>query len=130
MKRKTMATLALLLAVGIGTALAGNPAAASKTVEGTLVDTACYFKDSSLKGNDHGSMPKCGTACAKGGNPVGILTSQGKHFPLVVASPLVADYVGETVRATGAVQEGSLVPAKLEVKKGDKWEAIKLPGMM
>jgi len=129
MKRNAILILAMVLTVGVGLALAGESGGA-KTVEGTLVDTGCYFKNAQLTGNDHGSMPGCGTACAKGGNPVGILTKEGKHFPLVIASPLVADHVGHTVRATGSVVQGSFVPSKLEVKKGEKWEAVKLPGMM
>ena len=129
-KRTTILALVLVLGVGAGVVLAGNPEAKTKTVEGTLVDTKCYFADEANKSNDHGPMKGCGTACAKGGSPVGILTAQGKHYALVVPAPAVADQVGQTVRATGTAREGSFVPSKLEVKKGDTWQAVKLAGTM
>lgn len=132
MKRTTIFTLALVLAAGVGLALvskAGPATAKPTTVEGQLVDSKCYLAMGE-KGNDHGSMKGCGTACAKGGNPVGILTAQGRYFPLIVAAPLVADHVGGTVPATGDLKQGSLVPTKLEVKKGQKWEEVRLSSTM
>ena len=75
MKRTTILTLALVLAVAVGVALAKGPT----TIEGTLVDTKCYFADAANKSNDHGPVKGCGTMCAKAGSPVGILTSAGKH---------------------------------------------------
>ena len=126
MKRTTILTLALVLAVAVGVALAKGPT----TIEGTLVDTKCYFADAANKSNDHGPVKGCGTMCAKAGSPVGILTAAGKHYPLVVPSPAVAEHVGQTVRATGTVREGSFVPTKLEMKKGNNWQEIKLGGSM
>lgn len=126
MKRTTILTLALVLAVAVGVALAKGPT----TIEGTLVDTKCFFADPANKANDHGPVKGCGTICAKAGSPVGILTTAGKHYALVVPAPAVADHVGQTVRATGTVREGSFVPAKLEKKVGGKWEEIKLGSMM
>lgn len=131
MKRYVLALLALSLVVGVGATLAGEKGAA-KTVEGTLVDTKCYFADPANAGNDHGPMKGCGTACAKGGSPVGILTTQGKHYALVVPAPAVADHVGKAVKVTGEVREGSLVPEKgeLQVKEGDTWKTVKTGPMM
>lgn len=129
-KRTTILTLALVLAVATGLALAKSPAAKTSTIEGTLVDTKCYFADPANKGNDHGPVKGCGTICAKAGSPVAILTAKGKHYPLVVPSPVVADHVGQTVRVTGMEKEGSFVPTKLEVKKGTSWQEVKLGGMM
>lgn len=122
--RTTILTLALILSVGVGVAFAGSEGKA-KSVEGTLVDSKCYLA-MGFKTNDHGSMPGCGTACAKGGNPVGVLTAEGKYYTLGVAAPMVADHVGQTIRASGEVKEGVLVAKKLEVKKGTAWQEIKL----
>lgn len=125
MKRMTIAVAALVLALGVGVALAGEKAGGAKSFEGTLVDTACYLKQGATT-NDHGPMKGCGTACAKGGIPVGILTAQGKYVTLGVAAPMVAEHVGQTVRASGEVKEGVLLPAKLEVKEGTSWKEVKL----
>src|SRR3989338_1006500 len=108
-KRITVVALVLALGVGIGVALAGS---------------------SEAKTNDHGSMKGCGTACAKGGNPVGVLTAEGKYVTLAVAAPAVADHVGKTVRAAGDVKEGVLLPKKLEMKEGNAWKEIKLAPTM
>lgn len=130
MKRTTILTLALLLGVAVGVALAKSPAAKTTTIEGTLVDTKCFFADAANKSNDHGPVKNCGTMCAKAGSPVGILTTAGKHYALVVPAPAVAEHVGHTVRATGTVREGSFVPTKLEMKVANNWQEIKLGGSM
>jgi len=122
-KRIALLALVLVLGVGVGAALAGS--AEGKTVEGTLVDTKCYLAFGA-KTNDHGSMPGCGTACAKGGNPVGVLTGEGKYYTLGTSATMLADHVGKTVRAAGDVKEGVLLPKKLEVKEGNAWKEIKL----
>lgn len=127
MKRATILTLALILAVVTGAALAGEKDA--KTVEGTLVDAKCFLAGG-FKGNDHMGTPKCGTACAKSGLPVGVLTTEGKYLTVAVPSPQVAEIVGETVRATGPVKNNTITPAKLEIKKNGKWEEVKLASMM
>lgn len=131
MKRFSSVFLALALVLGVGLAFAGSEGK-TKTVEGTLVDTKCYFADPANTGNDHGPMKGCGTLCAKGGSPVGILTSQGKHYALVVPAPAVADHVGKTVKATGEVRDGSLVPEKgeLQVQEGNAWKTVKTGAMM
>lgn len=127
MKRATMLTLALILAVVTGVAMAGGKDV--KTVEGTLVDAKCFLAGG-FKGNDHMGTPKCGTACAKSGLPVGVLTTEGKYLTVAVPSPQVAEIVGETVRATGPVKNNTITPEKLEVKKNGKWEEVKPASMM
>lgn len=122
-KRSVILTLVLALGIGVGVALAGSTE--GKAVEGTLVDAKCYVAFGA-KTNDHGDMKGCGAACAKGGNPVGILTAEGKYYILAVAAPAVADHVGHTVRATGDLKEGVLLPKKLEMKEGNAWKEIKL----
>lgn len=129
MKRATILTLALVLAVGVGLALAGEKDGKAKTVEGTLVDSKCYIAGGAT-GNDHMGMKGCGTACAKSGIPVGLLTADGKYLTVALPAPLLADYVGQTARATGIIKVNSIVPEKLEVKKGDKWEEVKVSALM
>ncbi len=51
MKRTTILTLALVLAAGVSTALAGGEGE-GKTIEGTLVDEKCYLRMGAT-GNDH-----------------------------------------------------------------------------
>ncbi len=123
MRRLTIVALALVVLAGVSGAMFA--AEKGKSVEGVLVDTACYLKNGA-KTNDHGPMKGCGTACAKGGLPVGILSGDGKYVTLGVPAPMVADHVGKTVRASGAVKEGVLLPDKFEVNDGGKWTEVKL----
>ncbi|MFQ5663077.1 MAG: hypothetical protein ACE5HL_04535 [Terriglobia bacterium] len=133
-KRTTILTLGLVLALGVGTALAGGYGGGAKTVEGTLVDSKCYLMNAKNAGNDHmtpkGTMPNCGTACAKMGIPVSLLTADGKVYTLAVPAPLVADYVGRTARATGMLKQGSIVASKLEVREGNTWKEVRIATMM
>ncbi len=132
MKRSMILVLALALTVGVFSALAGGMG--GKTIEGTLVDSKCYLMSSKNIGNDHmtpgGEMPGCGTMCAKMGIPTGLLTAEGKYLTLAVPSLKVANYVGQTVRATGMAKSGTLIVQKLEVKKGSGWEEVNVGGMM
>lgn len=130
MKRFVYGLLALSLVAAV--AFAGEKGEGkAKTVEGTLVDTKCYFAGAG-SGNDHGPMKGCGTACAKGGSPVGVLTAAGKHYALVVPAPAVAEIVGKTVKVTGEVRDGSLIPEKgeLQVKEGNAWKTVKTGATM
>jgi len=127
MKRASILIVVLALAVGVGLAAAGEKDA--KTVEGTLVDAKCYLAGG-FKGNDHMGTAKCGTACAKSGLPVGVLTKEGKYLTVAVPAPQVAEFVGETVRATGPVKNNTITPEKLEVNKNGKWEEVKIAAMM
>jgi len=124
MKRVVILTLGLLLAAGLLAA-----AEKESTVEGVLVDAKCYLGGGE-KGNDHVGMKNCGSECAKSGSPLGVLTSAGKYYTLAAPAPQLADYVGQTVRATGAVKSATILADKIEVKKGDKWEEVKFDSAM
>ncbi len=130
-KRITILTLALVMALGVGMALAGGQ---GKAIEGTLVDTKCFLDNAKNVGNDHitpnGTIPKCGTLCAKMGIPVALLTSDGKVYTLAVPASLVADYVGQKGRATGKVTHSAIVVSKLEVKEGNTWKEVNIVTMM
>lgn len=132
-KKVAMLALAVVLVAVVGTAFAGEYGK-GKTVEGTLVDTKCYLSNAKNSGNDHitpkGTMPNCGTACAKMGIPVAVLTADGKVITLAVPAGQVADYVGKTARATGLVKSNAIVAEKLEVKEGNAWKEVNLAAMM
>lgn len=124
MKRPMILSVAFVLVVSVVPALPGQEAKQA-TIEGELVSSKCYLR-AGLTGNDHMGMENCGTMCAKAGNPVGLLTTKGKYYPLVVPSPQMADHVGDTMRATGTMKAGSMVPDKLEVKEGDSWKPVEV----
>jgi hypothetical protein len=93
----------------------GAPAfAATQTITGQLIDQACYKMDKSNTGVDH-KMPKgdtkdCAIGCAKGGQPVALLTADGKIY--TVTGDLAADknaklvgHMSHKVELTGDVTE-------------------------
>jgi hypothetical protein len=87
--------------------------AATETVTGKIVDMGCYNKDKSNTGVDH-KMPKdtkdCAIACAKDGQPLALLTADGKVYQ--ISGGLAADknakliaHVSHTVSITGDVMD-------------------------
>jgi len=71
-----------------------SPALAKvETVTGVLVDQSCYKADKSNTGERHamknGPMDNCATACAKMGQPVALVTTDGKVY--VVTGPYAAN---------------------------------------
>ena len=97
---------------------------------GSLVDASCYLTDNSQSGDDHMGMKQCGAACLKMGRPAGILTPDKKFFMLVAPAPDLADYVGQPIRVTGKLRNGSILVDKFEVKKPSGWVAVKISTMM
>ena len=97
---------------------------------GSLVDASCYLTDNSQSGDDHVGMKQCGKACLKMGRPAGILTPDKKFFMLVAPAPDLADYVGQLIRVTGKLRNGSILVDKFEVKKPSGWVAVKISTMM
>jgi hypothetical protein len=103
-----VAAAAFVFAVG------GTAFAKTETIQGKIVDEACYKMDKANTGVDH-KMPKgetkdCAVACAKNGNTMAILTSDGKLYE--IAGGLAADknakivpHVGHTVEVTGDVMD-------------------------
>ncbi|MGH7495153.1 MAG: hypothetical protein ACREOO_22505 [bacterium] len=125
--------LVLLACLGVVAVLsAQDKAAKTETLTGTLVDLKCYAAGGFLT-NDHGSMKGCGTACAKGGNPVALVDANKKVHFLAVAAPEYADWVGAELRLTGkhASNAGVFLPEKVEAKENGKWvEKKAAKGMM
>ena len=100
-----------VLVIAMSTMLAGTallraqPKGERITVKGEVVDLWCY-----LEGGDRGPAKKqCATACAKAGNPIGILDSAGNlyvaaglkdHQP---AQTMLLNRMSDEVTATGTV---------------------------
>jgi hypothetical protein len=58
------------------------------------------------------------------------VTADKKFFVLIAPSPDLTEYVGQAIRVTGKIRNGSILVDKLEVKKGTDWVAVKLSVMM
>jgi hypothetical protein len=124
---RMVATLAVFAAMVGGAVLRAEE---NQVWTGSLVDASCYATDSTQTGDEHMGMKQCGQACLKMGRPAGIVTSDKKFFVLLAPSPDVADYVGQPIRITGKLRNGSILVDKFEVKKSGGWVTIKLSAMM
>lgn len=112
----------------VGVVLVNVPAfAKTETVKGQIVDQACYTKDTvNNKGVDH-KMPAdtkdCAIACAKKGQPLALLTSDGKVY--TIAGDLAANnnaklipHISHTVEITGDTMDmnGKMMITAADVK--------------
>jgi hypothetical protein len=97
-------------------ALNASAFAATQTISGQLVDQVCYKMNKSNTGVDHkmpsGDEANCAVTCAKMGQPVALLTSDGKLY--TVTGDLAANnnaklvpHLSHKVELTGDVTEGS-----------------------
>jgi hypothetical protein len=88
--------------------------AATQTLSGQLIDQICYKMNKSNTGVDHkmpsGDEANCAATCAKMGQPVALLTSDGKVY--TVTGDLVANnnaklvpHLSHKVELTGDVTE-------------------------
>ena len=98
-----LAAMAIALLTINWTEITGQAQPKDKTVRGEVVDLWCYLDDGS-----HGPGHKeCASACAKAGNPIGILDAKGNiylamgsndHQP---AREILIEKMSETVTVTG-----------------------------
>ena len=123
MRRFIASATAILLVAGFVVTVRAQAKAEEKTVEGELVDMWCYSKGGA-KGDDHAA---CGEKCAKSGIPTGVVVD-GKAWTLATNPEPLASAMGRTIRVTGKVNADTnvILPDKVEVKKDDKWEEVKL----
>ncbi len=122
--RKLIASLAvILIAAGLATTVWAQAKAEDKTLEGELIDMWCFSKGGS-KGDGHAG---CGEKCAKTGIPTGVLVEE-KATTIVTNPEPLASSMGRTVRVTGKYNADTnvILPSKVEVKKDEKWEEVKL----
>src|SRR5437667_9860339 len=100
---KHLVLIAGTVLVLTGSSVLAQPNGPTVTVKGEVVDLWCY-----LEGGDHGPSHKaCATACAKAGNPIGVVDANGNvyvtagiedHQP---AQAVLADKMSQEVTATG-----------------------------
>lgn len=114
------------LAVAAFIALFGTSSwAKTLTVKGQVVDEGCSLKEMGQKGGDQkaAEMDQCAIDCAKRGEPVALLTADGKVYR--IAGGLAANnnakliaHMGHTVEITGDVTEkdGKVLIAANELK--------------
>jgi len=126
MKRSIFLTsitaLALIVAFSVVLAAAQQKDA---SYSGTLVDSKCYLAHGQTA-NDHGPNKACGTLCLKGGTPGGLLTSDKKFYALLAPSIALAPYVGQEIRVSGSLVNGSINVSKVEVNQNGSWQEVKL----
>jgi hypothetical protein len=100
-------SLLLLAALCITSLSAFSQEKKSMTIQGELLDMACY----SAKGASGEGHKSCADACIKGGAPMGILTSDGKVYLLVEnhdkknAYAEAKKHAGEQITATGTFSD-------------------------
>ena len=113
MRTKLSVLLAfVVMAAFAGSALRAEDAPTIKgdkiTVKGEIIDMWCY-----MEGGDKGAAHKaCGQACAKSGNPVGILDEKGNVYTLMggqkdhqPAHTIRVDKMADTVTIEGTLVE-------------------------
>jgi hypothetical protein len=104
--RSTFMTIVLFsLLIGAASLLRAQPKGERATIKGEVVDLWCY-----LEGGDRGAAKKaCATACAKAGNPIGLVDAKGNlyvtaglkdHEP---GRTLLLDKMSQEVTVTGTV---------------------------
>src|SRR5262245_25284403 len=104
--RSRLVMLSALALVAVGaTSVKAQPKGEHATITGEVVDMWCY-----LEGGDRGPAKKdCATACAKAGNPIGVLDSKGSlyvaaglkdHQP---AQTLLLNKMSDQVTVTGTL---------------------------
>jgi predicted lipoprotein with Yx(FWY)xxD motif len=116
--------VATLSAAAFVAALAAPVFAKTETVKGELVDQNCYTKDHKNMGESH---KECAETCAKRGQPVALVTADGKVYTVTgdfaanSNAKLVA-HMAHQVEVTGDVSEkdGKMTIAVTDVKMAKK----------
>jgi len=96
-------SLVLLLAVGLCAVALGADENEKVTVQGEVLDMACWVSHGA-QGAEHA---QCAQACAKGGQPIGLLTSDGTVYLLYAshqdasAFEQAKEHAGKKVEITG-----------------------------
>src|SRR5947207_15579676 len=105
--------LAPLAAAALVLTVSAPTWAKTMTVKGRVVDEGCSLREMGQKGADHeksADMDECAVDCAKRGEPVALLTEDGKVYR--IAGGLAANnnakliaHMNHTVEITGEVSE-------------------------
>ena len=118
--------LALLAAVTVLVCLSAPASAKTMTVKGQVVDEGCSLREMGQKGGDHEKaeeMAQCAVDCAKRGEPVALLTADGKVYRITGGlaannNAKLIPHMNHTVEITGDVTEkdGKVLIAANELK--------------
>jgi hypothetical protein len=90
--------------------------AKTETVKGQIVDESCYKMDKSNTGPDHkmphGDTKDCAVACAKQGQPLALLTPEGKVYEITGGlaankNEKLIPHIAHTVEITGEVADSN-----------------------
>jgi len=103
--------LAALTAAALVVALGAPAFAKEETVKGQIVDQTCYLKEKAANpGKDviAGEDKECATECAKKGQPMALVTADGKVYQITgdLAANMnekIVPHVAHTVELTGDV---------------------------
>jgi hypothetical protein len=109
-RKLVCAALALQVVMGFGIAWAEE--AETFSVEGEIVDMACYVI-SGAKGADHAG---CAKSCVKGGQPMGLLSDDGTVYLLYASHKDGAPFEAAKEHAGSKVQ----ISGKLSTQSGIK----------
>jgi hypothetical protein len=97
--------VALLTSLLLISSALAQPKGKTVAATGELVDMWCYFE-----GGDHGPSHKaCSTACAKAGNPIGLLQKNGQVYVLAgmqdhqPAKDVLVNHMNEMVTVKGTL---------------------------
>ena len=100
------------------------------TVQGELIDTACFVSsEGEAKGPDHA---ECARECMGSGVPAGILPQGAKDataMMFLLTNPTVlAPHAGQTIKVEGKAYENmrAIDVQKLYVKDGNNWKEVQL----
>jgi hypothetical protein len=105
--------LAALAAATFIIALSAPASAKTMTVKGQVVDEGCSLREMGQKGGDHEKaeeMAQCAIDCAKRGEPVALLTADGKVYRITGGlaannNAKLIQHMNHTVEITGDVSE-------------------------
>ena len=127
-KRKTGFILILICSMALGLLYPQNQGKKRKTkdsqIEGEVVDLTCYTSRG-LSGAGHKS---CATRCLTRGAPAGLVDQDGNIFVIIAPSPGYASYAAQTIRLSGSVEDGRIIPNRMEAITGKTWAEVTLQG--
>ena len=127
-KRKTGFILILICSMALGLLYPQNQEKKGNTkdlqIEGEVVDLTCYTSRG-LSGAGHKA---CATRCLTRGAPAGLVDQDGNIFVIIAPSPGYASYTAQTIRLSGSVKDGRIIPNKMEEMTGKNWAEVTLQG--
>jgi hypothetical protein len=120
----SVSTVALVLVLSFALVAMAGEKPKEVTVTGVLVDSKCYAAGG-FTANTHMDKENCGTMCARGGIPVGVL-DQKSNTLYIIGGPAgaYADWIGMEARVSGKIASRAanvLMPDKIKVKENGKW---------